>query len=255
MEILFRYLLKERDLIDEYRIWVNTKNPEDLAFFDSLEKDYPGFVSLDKRWKNEPRYGEALNIGKFFDRCTDDDTVYVRLDDDVVWLSKDFIRNLVEFRINNPEPFLVYPTIINNAICDHILQSQGYYGDLPRFTYHCMDNVAWKNSHVCELKHREMLEHISRGEKIAKQEEKWVLKDYERVSINCISWLGETFSKFQGVVGLDEENWLSSEKSKELGTPNVITGDCECSHFAFYKQREHMDKTDILKIYDELSRR
>lgn len=253
LEILFRYLLREKHIIDEYRIWVNTKNSEDLKFLNNLALQYPEFVTLDERWKNNPDCGSSKNIGIFFDNCIDPNTIYVRLDDDVVWLSEDFIAKIVQYRINNPDPFLVYPTIINNAICDHILQKDGYYKNLPYFSYDCLDVNAWKNGEVCEKKHKQMLEFIVNKKQIAQQKE-WVLKQYERVSINCISWMGETFSKFHGKVNVSEETYLSCDKPKELKKPNVIIGDCECSHFAFFTQRPHMDKTDVLSIYNNLSK-
>ena len=36
MEVLFPQILKQRDFVDEYHLWVNTKNPEDLAYLNQL---------------------------------------------------------------------------------------------------------------------------------------------------------------------------------------------------------------------------
>ena len=41
----------------------------------------------------------------------------------------------------------------------------------------------------------------------------WVLRDYERCSINVISWLGSEFKKFNGDVGVDEEHELQRTTS------------------------------------------
>jgi hypothetical protein len=78
---------------------------------------------------------------------------------------------------------------------------------------------------------------------------KWILTQYERVSINCISWRGEEFKLFDGNVGRDEEAWLSVEKPKEIQRPNCIFGEFVCVHYAFHTQRERIDSTDILSQY------
>ena len=67
MEPLFKYILREKDIIDEYRIWVNTKNKEDIEYFYSLKKEYPGFITLDERFIEEPDCGINFNIHRFFD--------------------------------------------------------------------------------------------------------------------------------------------------------------------------------------------
>lgn len=252
MEILFKYILREKHIVDEYRIWVNTKTQSDISYFESLEKSNKGFVTLDKRHMEEPECGENTNIHRFFDQCTDPDTIYIRLDDDVIWLSESFIENLATYRIENPDPFLVYGAIINNSICDSIFQNLGHYKNFENFDYDCVQSIAFTDSYVCEGKHREMLKHIEQLKPI-EFADVWVLRRYERVSINCISWLGETFSDFKGIVDKNEEVWLSCIKPKELKKPNVIIGNSTCSHFAFGPQREHMDKTNILDLYRNVS--
>jgi hypothetical protein len=252
MEILLKYILRERDIVDEYRIWVNTKSQTDVSYFENLKEEYEGFVTLDERHIEEPECGENTNIHRFFDKCTESNTIYIRLDDDVIWLSENFIKNLVEFRIENPDPLLVYPAIINNAVCDSIFQNLGHYSNFENFNYDCVDSIAYTDSYVCEGKHREMLSHIEKLDPIDFTDS-WVLRRYERISINCICWFGESFADFKGVVDKNEEVWLSCVKPKELKRPNVITGRSVCAHFAFGPQREHMDKTNILNMYKNIS--
>jgi hypothetical protein len=79
-----------------------------------------------------------------------------------------------------------------------------------------------------------------------------ILKDYDRCSINVISWLGEEFYKFRGEVGIDEEMWLSVDKPRQIQKPNIIYGNCLFSHFSFFTQLEHMEQTDILEQYKNL---
>ena len=68
-----------------------------------------------------------------------------------------------------------------------------------------------------------------------------VFEDYERVSINCISWLGSDFASFGGEVGKDEELWLSCVKPAETARPNVMYGGFAVVHFAFQTQRARLE--------------
>jgi hypothetical protein len=254
MEILVKYILREKKVIDEYRIWINTKNPKDIAYFKELAFKHKGFITLDERFMDEDDCGSNQNIHRFFDKCIEEDTVYIRLDDDMVWLQPNCLENLAKYRIENPEPFLIFGTIINNGVVDSLLQNFGYYNNNEPFNYHCTDTIAFKNPSVCESKHRYMLDKYLKKLKTPESVFKgWIVRQYDRVSINCISWLGSTFKEFEGKVGGDEEQWLASDYPQEIKTPNVIFGGAYCSHFAFHPQREYMDKTIILDEYKQLS--
>jgi hypothetical protein len=68
-----------------------------------------------------------------------------------------------------------------------------------------------------------------------------------------ISWLGKEFKKFNGDVGLDEEEWLSCDKPKQIQMPNIIFGDSLFVHYAFFTQRQYLDNTNILETYKKIS--
>ena len=252
MELLIPYILRERFFIDEYRIWVNTKNSADIQYFYSLKEKYPDFITLDFAADIDPKKGEICAIHKFFKNAIDKDAIYIRLDDDIVWLESDFIKNIYRFRKDNPQYFLVYGNIVNNAIVDHIHQRFGCLEMDLKIGYACMDSVGWENPHVAEFKHRAFLMSLRSGAINNYKFSKWVLHHYERVSINAISWFGSEFAKFNGFVGLDEEQWLAVDKPQEMQKFNVICGSAMCSHFAFYPQRQHMDSTNILDEYKRL---
>jgi len=254
MEILLKYILREKDIIDEYRIWVNTKNQEDLDYFNELKEKYPDFITLDERFKEEHDCGSNINIFRFFDKCTEENTVYIRLDDDIVWLESNFIKKLAEFRIKNPKPFLIYGAILNNAVIDSIVQKLGLYSNLPPIGYNCLDENGWRSPEVAVEKHNYLIDnYLSKLKTPPKLFDNWMLNNYERVSINCISWLGEEFAKFEGKVDHDEESWLSVVRPDTTKNPNMIYGGVYCVHYAFYTQREHVNKMNILKQYQKFS--
>lgn len=256
MEILLPYILREKEFIDEYRIWVNTNNNEDIQYFQYLHNKYSNFITLDYSADKDPYKGNGGRaIHNFFKNTIDNNTIYIRLDDDIVWLEENFIKNLYNFRSNNPQYFLVYGNIINNAIIDHIHQRLGVLPEKPVIGYGCMDHYGWWEPTMAEIKHKIFLDNLKNNTINKYKFSQWVLNAYERVSINAISWLGEEFAKFNGKVGGDEEQWLSVEKPTLLKKYNTIYGGALCSHFAFFTQRQYLDSTtDILEQYKNFAK-
>lgn len=252
LEVLIPQILKLRPLVDEYRLWVNTENVDDIAYMEKVAEEHKDFIKLDRL---TVKYRGNLSVCSFFPKCVDPKTVYVRFDDDVVLLdSKDAFLEFVKFRINHPEYFIVFGNILNNAILTHIHQDRGTLNtSYGKSEYKCMCDVGWKSGEFAVSLHKDVLSKPSL--EVFRFVEPWVLKDYERVSINCISWLGSEFEKFGGVVGIEDEEWLSCVKPKQLNRPNVIYGGFVVVHFAFYPQRSVVDKTDLLKKYEEIARK
>lgn len=253
MEVLFPYILEQSNFIDEYRIWVNTEHEEDLCFFNELKEKYPEFVTLDYSAEGQHGYGSSAAIHHFFRNTTDENTVYIRLDDDIVWIEDNFFEKMYNFRINNPNPFLIFGNIVNNAICDHIHQKQGIYQPTPQFGYDCLDDNGWKNSELAESKHRTFLDNFKLNNLDAYRFGQWNENDYKRISINAICWFGKDLAEIDGNVDTNEEEFLSTNYPKKIKRINCIYGDALCVHFSFYTQREHLDKTDILEQYKKIS--
>ena len=246
LSILFPYVmsLHRQGLVDEYRLWVNTTNEKDVDFIENLATN--AFVTTE-HLPNGVQCDSIRSIHHFFKRCTDPDTVYVRFDDDIVMLdTPSAFEAFVRFRIDNPEPFLVYANILNNAIMAHIHKRTGTLA-LADFDleYDCMESPAWKNPACAEALHSEVLAAASANGLLSqfRLPTNPVFGDYERVSINCISWLGNDFASFGGEVGEDEEAWLSTVRPREIERPNCMFGGYACVHFAFHTQREHLENT------------
>lgn len=253
MEVLLPHILKEKDFIDEYRIWVNTNDPEDVKYFEQLEKEYAGFITLDRSADDNRSKGKSEAIHCFFKNTVDENTIYIRLDDDIVWLDDDFFKKMYKFRVENPDPFLIFGNIVNNAICDHLHQKEGIYDPTPMFGYDCLDENGWKNPELAEKKHRIFLDNYKNNNLNKYKFNRWIANSYERISINAICWFGKSLKEINGNVAVNEEEFLSKNYPKQISSPNCIYGDALCVHFAFYTQREHMDQTDILNSYKEIS--
>jgi hypothetical protein len=253
LEVLLLNLIKNKQDFDEWYLWLNTTDIEDINFCKKLETEYSWIKTVPLKVP----YNGNLSIHTFFSDCIDSNTVYLRLDDDIVYLDRDFCKKMFEFRINNPAPFLVYGNIINNACISHLHQKNNSikYNGL-KIDYSCMGNL-WQQSsanHVENI-HREFINSIKEtgNSKFLQFSEPWYFSSFERVSINCISWLGSTFKTFEGKVGWDEEQWLSVDHPKNINNPNVCCGEAVCSHFSFFTQRDYLDRTNILELYKSIS--
>ena len=131
MELLCKQLLRERDVIDRWSIWCNTQNEADKAYIYSLAEKYPNFIEVKEvtdqdRWKRDPALvGSTNNIRYFFKDCVENDTIYIRFDDDIVYLEPNGLRKFIDYRIDNPNYFIVYPLLINKCGTSYILPQLG----------------------------------------------------------------------------------------------------------------------------------
>jgi len=249
MKLMYHYLNKQMDFIDELRFWVNTNNQDDIAWMKTI-RDSNSKVTLDDRFVSNGNCGQSTNIHHFFDRCIDTDTIYIRIDDDIVWTDDNFIETICDFRLNNPQYFLVFANIINNSVCDYYSQRCGMYSYFEPFKNDCVCPVGWGDPLIAEKKHHYIINKYLVSKTPFPITEN--VETNDRVSINCISWLGEEFSQFDGLVDISEEIWLSSVKPKELNKTNCIVGSCRCVHYAFFPQRSHLDSTNVLSNYEKL---
>lgn len=245
LELLFPQILNYQ-IVDEYQLWKNTTDEQDLEYMDSLQTQYPDFVKT--KTCGVPINGNS-SIHYFFKECTEDNTVYIRFDDDIVVLDDiDAFKSFLDFRINNKNYFLVYATILNNAVVSHILQRHGKIAQIPRVGYNVMDQFGWQNPEfACSLHDQILSKPDLSSFRIGSE---WLLYDYEHVSINCISWLGTEFrNQCNGVVAANEEPWLACEMPRKLGMINCIYGNYCVVHYAFFTQRDLVDREGYTEKY------
>ncbi|MEG1617718.1 MAG: hypothetical protein RR202_10310 [Bacteroidales bacterium] len=235
------------DVVDRYDIWVNTVDKQDIEFFRILAAKFP---KINLIYQPEGVVNGIASINSFYRKCVEKDTIYFKLDDDIVWIETGAIEKMVRFRVDNPHYFLVSPLVINNALCTYILQSQskiklnGYYRAVAA------DEVLWRNSDfACQL-HEWFLEKLKKGSYADLHCGTYPIS-MNRFSINAILWFGSEMARFDGVVPGDDEEWLSCIRPTEIGASNCFNADALCSHFAFYPQRAALDEHNILEQYAE----
>lgn len=264
--ILIKYLERdvERGLVDEVWAYLNTdpNQEEDLRYAYELARTYPWF-RLKERPADCPRMRpKQRNTGWAYRYFTDPDAVYVRMDDDLVYLHEDAVEHLVRARLDWEGSVLcAFPIIINNALCSWHLQKQhripgpskGWKSvQLP----YCMDAVGWADGDFAVQLHRLLIDHIEAGT----VEELFMhhpvtLAPRQQFSVSCFATLGSDYAGFEpvGNIGKEEEFWHSVHRPQEIGRANIIVENALVGHWSFYGQHRELDASGLLDVYRKLA--
>lgn len=239
------------DLIDCWDIWLNTSKPVDINWIRELKLRRPDKVRL--LLARDMEEDVIKNIAKFWRFATEKNTIYIRFDDDVVWIHPNTVESLCRTRLEHPDYWMISGNVINNAVCDHHLQLAGKYSDRYLFANLAGCPQGWKNPEAAEWKHRCFLEDLSHGNADRWQINNYPIKIGQHLSINCLCWLGENLAQYSF---FEEERFISFEEpflTKEMtcrtGRPILVAGQALLAHFAFFTQRDYLDATDILACY------
>lgn len=266
LSILMKYMDQLKGVIDECRLWVNTTDITDLdavkAIIDGDPQYYVAQELLDPKpeWSGNRR---VRLIREFYPSNCEPGCVYIRFDDDICWIDVRSMVDLIRFRIQHPEFFLVYPAIINNGRTLYLHQLMGAApfsidgawtgGKFDRY------NLIKLPPQFGEVAHSYFFDHLSRDRVGDLRFGTYISRNWEKIPINCILWLGEEFAKFGGEVAdehcdFQEEIWLTEIAPRIANKHNAIYGECVVSHFAFNTQREYLEsETNLLDYYEEIA--
>lgn len=244
LDILKKYIYKEmnKGLIDDWQLWQNTSIAEDISYIDSMVLENPKVKKciIDNLGEYNP-----FNIHKFFQFAQDDNTIYLRFDDDIVFIKEGAVEKLIQCRIDNPKPFIICANIINNTTIDKIHQDIGWLGkELGSVSGERLDELGWKNPEFVEKIHNTFM--------ISSQPPYFpnrIIGTFKEFSISCFAFWGRDYFKPDP----DEEVWISSIKPRELNRPNMICGNALVVHYAYFPQRPHLDtKPEFLEFYKNI---
>ncbi|OAX78936.1 hypothetical protein ACJ72_06750 [Emergomyces africanus] len=102
-----RNLVDNGGWLDEVLWYANTDNAEDLKYLDQIIERSPRYkkISLEKpvQWPEYTKLWRNLERG----------TIYVKLDDDILWLADDAIPHMVTTKLKYPDSFAVSANVIN----------------------------------------------------------------------------------------------------------------------------------------------
>lgn len=289
LRILFNYIVKYKKYIDEYHIYIATKNEKDIEYMKTFAKQND-FVKLIYTYKNDNIVSDIEYVwDNAYKNCYNDDTVYIKLDDDIVYIDESLFTKFVQYRIQNKDIPILYPVIINNCVISGKLEEKGIInfqkstkltsnwknvfspfhnfiqqtpGDVKRLQdlvgeQNLLCPVAWGDLDYCINLHNEFIKSVQHNNTDKFKMENWVLENCEPASIACISWIGSSLKKYTDLYGpvKRDEQWWSVYVPTWSGHRNVVFGDCVVSHYAYYIQRNKgLDETDILEKYYEISK-
>ena len=234
------------DIIDRYDIWINTVDACDIEFFKLIAQKYP---KVNLVWQPDGIVDGINSINAFYRACVEENTIYLKMDDDIIWTEPDFFEKMVAFRVNNPGYFLVSPMVINNALSSYILQISGKLKLSKYMNARANHSILWRSGEFAFELHDWFLKTQLPD---ARYRQLYCGKRpiaMNRFSINSILWFGKDMKEFNGIIPGDDEEYLSCIKPTELGLTNCFNGDTIVSHFSFYSQREYLDRENILERY------
>lgn len=261
LSILLRYLLKQRESFDEWHLWANTRSDSDLDYIKSLEDKYD-FIKVIHR-ESIPNRFKRTNTGicYFWDYVNDEDSIYVRFDDDIVYMEGDYIDTLVNFRIEHPQYSYVSGNVVNNGICDHINYRMGTLKSNHFVHYACYERTHQNSPYVLGL-HDQFIDRMESGTtQEMKSFDRWELSQYERIPINSVCWFGRDWAD-HGVSLLTgkldnskEESYFTTVFPRSLRKLAAICGQALCTHLSYKAQHKRMsvELDGLRKKYSNLA--
>ena len=273
LSILAGYLIRyyETDEFDEWHLWCNTDIKEDIDYIYWLEREYD-FIKVIPLGSNADiqKYSHVNGIihqgSEMIHACTisyfipvdtiDEDAVYLRLDDDILFIKDGSIKKLFDYRLNNRENFLVYGNIVNNSAIAYIHQQIGVLPKtLGEVKFDAHDPLSLYSGGFCEASHNNFFEKYKTNSLDEYKFPPFVLTDYTRISIQVISWWGSDYKKFDGIIqqSVHEELFQSVTRPEMEGRTNVVFGDGLFCHYSAGMTVAHMHTTDILLKYQALA--
>lgn len=262
LKIQAKYLLKHHIKNQKHYWLMNIYNEQTEQWCKDITAQYPDlFEMMYLPSSIEKHQWPGFNVGSFFNMMdVSKDALYVKIDDDVVYLSDDFFQTLLNEKNKHPDYLVICPYIVNNQAHLHIAQR---HNKLPSY-WKYIHNKTW--CYTGEDAHRlEYLHDVTYGEAVHNyfiktgpqfwlnwRKYPWVFDQTDRFSINCIAFSGEDFLTIKPIP-CDDEEYLSRTVAKTLNRHNAMFTSCMCVHFSFYTQKGYFMERGILDKYLELS--
>ena len=245
MQYLIPYVVT-CEIADRYDLWLNTMNKQDIEFFKRLAALYP---KINLVWQPDGVINGNKSINAFYKDCVEEQTIYFKLDDDIIWMEPGLIEKMVEFRVANPQYFLVSPLVINNSLSTYLLQVCGKISLDTYYKSNAAHEILWRSGKFALDLHNWFFKNYLQTNKVQDLHVGSHPMGMTRFSINAILWFGDEMKKFAGIVPGDDEEFMSCIYPTQNGLANCWNGDAIVSHFAFFTQREMLDKENILEQY------
>ena len=265
-DLMRRHVERARPVVDRLHWWLNTDNHADLAYFHDLSRAAPDF-HRPIRTSGPTWFGRRhMGIGRFFVHAIDPKTIYVRVDDDVVWMAEGCIEALVAHRVAHPDAYLVYGNIVNSSRFMHLHQRDGAFDPGYPVSYDLNHPTNRQSTDTALAAHAAILataEAIAAGGDRGELLRPWtgfgrhVFGAGEYNDANMLSWFGRDFLRWRGVCPpkIHEEQWICLRMpARDGGRIHEACGDALCAHYASLHQWPGLEaRPEILGRYARLA--
>lgn len=235
---------------DELHVWVNTGDLDDYNWISCLPE-------IDSRIILKPlpagHAPTARALPYFWRYCQDADSIYVRFDDDIVFIEKGAIEKLVRARIENPDPYLVFPVIVNNGVIAHYLEKNNKLthpnGPGSQFTPYVFDPLVWDGA-IPRGVHEQFLEKVSTDNSADFFHIDSMELSPMHISINSMAYFGKDIAKWAGdFEQAGEEAFITTTIPFRETRPLLVVGDTVVTHYSFHTQIKKLEEIAGEQIY------
>jgi hypothetical protein len=232
--LLIPYLEGARPILDEHHWWFNTADPALIAWYSKVSEKHPDFYHCICHPSRSQGFSHHT-LAPFYPLACEPNTIYIRIDEDVVWMAPDAIRELVWFRLKHPTPILVFANTVNSPLCTHLHERMKAVTLPTHVGYNFLDPCGHADGAVASLIHRAFIEAVENGLTDRFKINSWWLWSFEPNHLHCVAWLG---SDMLAAVPLppDDVKFLTQDLPIKMNRTNVISGTSLVSHFLYDDQ-------------------
>lgn len=252
LEILKKYILSDPNIC-EWQLWDNCRTQEDRSYLNLLAQEHDK-VNV---FRIENGDGTNSSVNHIYKHTNRPDTFYIKMDDDIVWVTDGLANGLYDIAVGEREAALWWsPLVINNAICSWLIKYHSGININPNLTAQAACPIGWGNPEFAMNLHDAFLNILDMN-KIEVLHIPNMAVSLSRFSINCIGYFGEDVLRLGENFcpnDVDDEEWISAVLPSLLGKVGRVVGNLVVSHFAFYTQEQSLLSTGILSRYAKLSK-
>jgi hypothetical protein len=185
-----------------------------------------------------------------------DKTVLLKMDDDTIWIDVNRFKEFIDYRITHPDPFLIFPNIINNGVAAYFQQSK--QGVIPVQEVGEMElppggfqGSLWADKSKSYRLHRYFLSKPERFTASSDPEE--LCYDIEpslRFSINFFAIIPQHVHFYSWILYHSDDEWeLTVGITQRFGMHKCLYPHMTTAHMAFYVQGDDQQDRKILYGY------
>jgi hypothetical protein len=262
IEVLHLYLERalRENILDVYYMMDFSRTEEDALF---IQEEYGRLFSVYGARIHLHHYGknEWKSFYKSIDSFLEEDDIYIKCDDDILFIDIDGLKRAIEERKKDTRSFVIHSNCINNGVCAYYHRQHFPDFDLSLYPTGGILGTLFETPEIAYGIHAQFTDALLGGKEVAS----FYIPDVyfsSRISINFIMMRGSD-RKWLGEVEADEYE-LSSFFPEMLLRPNRIIGDFVTSHYSYslqdkimfrnmalhtkYRQLAHLDLSSIQRL-------